>query len=579
MAEIRRKQMVLDGDWNFNIDREEKGEERGWHTPDYTADSWGSYPVPGNWDTYLPELFGYGGVGWYRTTFEVRPASPGDHIYLRFEGANYATTVWLNGHPVGSHEGGFDPFEFDVTGLLRTGQPNLLAVKVDNWPRINRVPNSYAGWWNYGGIFRSVMLLSLPPVRARDIFVHADEVVDGKPLRLALTLLNETDQPVQVTARAFLHLDGSPVNLPGELSAPASIPAGGQVTVEFVTPLPNPALWSPKAPNLYDLRVDLFGGRRLIDRSELRFGVRKFAVEGTKLMLNNQPIFLTGFNRHEEYFGSGRVDSDGQLEVDLLQIQAMNGNLVRMHYQAHPDLYDLADELGLLVFAEIPFWQVGVKDPTEWQNPQVWQTAETMLRTLVGSLKNHPSVVIWSVGNECATQLPESRPLVGRMVEIVKSLDTSRPVAMVGFDTPNDVIFDLVDLPCMNTYSGHNQAGLRERIEKTHAHTPEKPLLVTEFGAEAVLGLHGENMITEEEQASILKDHWDVLMEYPEFLTGALIWCLADYWHMPMGPDNRWSVNRYFFCHGMLSLDREPKAAVEMATSLFGSVKSYYPQT
>ncbi len=570
MATTRRAVMLLDGDWSFNLDREEKGEERGWHTPSYADSTWGSYPVPGNWDTYLPELFGYGGTAWYRTTFDVKPASPGERLHLRFEGANYATTVWLNGRMVGQHEGGFDPFEFDVTGVVRYDAPNLLAVRVDNWPKINRVPNSYAGWWNYGGIYRSVLLLSLPAVRVSDTFIHAEGVVDGEPLRVRLTLLNEGDEAAQVNASAAVSLNGEPVALQGELSAAAEIPPGGQVTVEISAGMPGARLWAPEHPHLYDLRVDLYSGRRLVDRDSHRFGARKFTVEGTRLMLNNQPIFLTGFDRHEEYFGTGRVDPGGQVENDLRAIQAMNGKMVRMHYQAQPDLYDLADEMGMLVFAEIPLWQVGVKDANEWGNSQVWQTAESMLRTLIGTLKNHPSVVIWSVGNECATQLQESRPLVGRLVDIAHSLDRSRPVAMVGFDTPNDVIFDLVDLPCMNTYSGHNQAGLRERIEKTHAHTPEKPLLVTEFGAEAVLGLHGSNALTEEEQASIIKDHWDVLQEYRSFVAGAIIWSLADYWHMPMGTDFR-GVSRCFFCHGMFSLDRKPKAAVEQVTRLFGN--------
>jgi beta-glucuronidase len=196
-----------------------------------------------------------------------------------------------------------------------------------------------------------------------------------------------------------------------------------------------------------------------------------------------------------------------------------------------------------------------------------------MLRTLVHDLKNHPSVVIWSVGNECATDKPESRPLIKHLADTVRSLDTSRPVAMVGMYGERDLFFDLVDLPCMNTYSFHDQAGLRSKIEKILAKIGDKPLLVTEFGAEAMRELHGDNYGTEEEQASILTDHWQVFQEYRQSIPGALIWSLADYWHMPMGPDFSWGVNRFYFCHGLLSLDRFPKKATETVIKLFESMK------
>ena len=569
--ENRRSQMLLDGAWRFNIDRHEIGEKNSWQSPAFADQNWGEYPVPGSWDAYLPELFGYSGIGWFRRSFTIRPAWQGQKIHLRFEGANYATTVWLNGKPVGSHSGGFDPFEFDVTGLVEWDAPNTLSVKVDNWPKINRVPNSYAGWWNYGGIYRSVVLKALPEVRIADVFVHSAPVVDGQPLVVTLDLLNEGDRAVVISPRGKVNWDG----LALELTGPANLhlEPGEKMSVELSAQLPQPQLWSPESPNLYDLQLDLFSGRKLLDRSVLRFGVRKFEARGKQLLLNNQPIYLTGFDRHEEYYGTGRVDPLNQLYDDLEWVRHLGGNMVRMHYQAHPDLYDLADEMGLMLFAEIPAWQIGVKDIKEWENPEVWQATETMLRTLVHDLKNHPSVVIWSVGNECATDKPESRPLIKHLADTVRSLDTSRPVAMVGMYGERDLFFDLVDLPCMNTYSFHDQAGLRSKIEKILAKIGDKPLLVTEFGAEAMRELHGDNYGTEEEQASILTDHWQVFQEYRQSIPGALIWSLADYWHMPMGPDFSWGVNRFYFCHGLLSLDRFPKKATETVIKLFESMK------
>jgi len=171
---MKRTFEALDGQWLFQIDRDEQGEARGYHQPGYWPEGWLKVSVPSNWDTYLPELFGYAGHAWYPRTFRPQAAWRGGRIHLRFEGANYETVVWLNGRLVGSHSGGFDPFEFDVTAALDWEGENTLSVRVDNWPRVGRVPNALAGWWNYGGIYRSLKLLALPVVRLADVFVRAE---------------------------------------------------------------------------------------------------------------------------------------------------------------------------------------------------------------------------------------------------------------------------------------------------------------------------------------------------------------------------------------------------------------------
>ncbi len=560
---MKRAAQSLDGQWLFQIDRDEKGEGRGWHSPGYRPAGWLTVPVPGNWDTYLPELFGYAGHAWYRRTFRVKPGWRGSRVHLRFEGANYETTVWLNGERVGSHAGGFDPFALDIADRLHWEGENTLAVRVDNWPHVNRVPNSLAGWWNYGGIYRSVKLLALPPVRIGDVSVRAEpgQGRGGAPLTVDVTVVNESSEAAELSLAGEVTADDRTVELAGQLLASGiGVAAGGQATLSLAAEIPSARLWSPASPNLYTLTLVLKQGRAVADVLAVGFGVRRFEVCGTQLCLNGEPIVLTGFNRHEEYAGTGRVDPAGQLEADLRLIKQLNGNMVRMHYQAHPDLYDLADRLGLLVFAEIPVWQVGVKDLGEWSDPGVWRTAETMLRTLIGELKNHPSVVIWSVGNECATNREEARPLIGHLAQLARTLDGTRPVAYVGMYDTAEECFDLVDVPCVNKYMGMRAEELGRRLDEIHAVAPDKPLLVTEFGHEAVLGLHGEGYGTEEEQATVLERKWQALRERAAFVPGGLIWCLADYWHTPMGPDFRW-LNHVYFCHGVTSLSRQPKKA------------------
>jgi len=555
----------LDGAWQFQIDRDEKGEERGWYGPAYEPADWLDVDVPGSWDTYLDGLFGFAGHCWYRRTFAAAPDASGGRAVLRFEGANYETTVWLNGELIGVHRGGFDPFEFDVTEHLNWDGDNVLVARVDNWPRVNRVPNSLAGWWNYGGVYRSVKLLVVPAVRIADVFVRAEPGEDGAvaPLAVDVTIANDSDDSIEVAISAGVDGPAGAAELSGPLSAGAvTVPAHGETVVSLGSNIAGAALWSPETPNLYKLQVNLTADGMQVDDQAVRFGVRKFEVRGTRFYLNGEPIWLTGFNRHEEYVGTGRVDPGGMLEHDIRAIKEMNGNMVRMHYQAHPDMYDLCDELGLMCFAEIPMWQVGVKDLAEWGSAEVLETTETMMRTLIVTLKNHPSVVIWSVGNECATNHDEARPVIEHLADLARSLDGTRPVAYVGMYGPDERCYDLVDIPCANAYPGLNHSSLAERVDAIHALVPEKPLMMTEFGHECVRGLHGEGYGTEEEQAEVLEGNWRVLRERSEWIPGTIIWCLADYWHMPMKPDFHW-MNRLYFCHGVMTLDRKPKMAVE----------------
>lgn len=565
-----RTQYSLDGRWYFQIDRDEKGEARGYHLPSYRPQGWLQVTVPSNWDTYLPELFGWAGHAWYRRTFSIDPAWSDRRLHLHLAGANYETTVWLNGRLVGVHAGGFDPFTFDITDFVSWQGENTLAVRVDNWPRLHRVPNSYGGWWNYGGLYRSVSLLALPPLRLADLSVQATPDFPAAPLTIEATVTNESDSPAAVSLTAQVNSPQGPAAVHGSLATPpATLAAGERRTFYLQAALPQAQLWSPDQPYLYELTVALRQQDAPIDQLTTSFGVRRFEVYGTHLLLNGQPISLTGFNRHEEYVGSGRVDPGGRLEADLRLIKDLGGNMVRLHYQAHPDLYDLCDRLGLLVFAEIPLWGVGNKDAAELSHPEVWQTAEAMLRTLITTLKNHPSVVIWSVGNECATNLPEARPLIAHLVQTARALDASRPIAYVGCFGPAEKCYDLVDLPCTNQYFGLNWDAFGQQIDATHALAPDKPLLVTEFGHEAALGLHGEGYGSEEEQATVLAGQWAEIVRRRAFVPGGLIWCLADYWHMPVGPDWRW-FNRLYFCHGIATLDRRLKQAAQTVRELWG---------
>jgi beta-glucuronidase len=205
---------------------------------------------------------------------------------------------------------------------------------------------------------------------------------------------------------------------------------------------------------------------------------------------------------------------------------------------------------------------MGQGDPAEWSDPVVGRTTEAMLRTLIGTLRNHPSVVIWGVGNECGTDREEARPLIARLVKTARSMDGTRPIAYVGFLGTRERVYDLVDLPCHNQYFGLRLDELGRHLDAVHALAPDKPLLATEFGHEAIRGIRGEGYGTEDEQAAVLESNWRAIRDRSDYMPGGLIWCLADYWHMPCGPDHDW-MGRSYFCHGVVTLDRRPKKACQ----------------
>jgi len=561
---------VLDGMWLFQVDREERGREESWFAPDFVPEGWLSVPVPGNWDTYLPELFGYAGVAWYRRSFRADPNWRRQRVALRFEGANYGTKVWLNGQELGSHEGGFIPFQFDVTGHLDWQGDNVLAAQVDNWPRLGRIPNSLAGWWNYGGIHRSVSLAITRPVCITDLFVLGEPTDgEGASLSVEMAAYNSSQAPVELEVAACVELEGAEVPLDGELSSGLSLPVEGERRIQLTTGLPSARLWSLESPTLYRLVVTLreAASGELLDQLTASFGVRKFEVHGYQFLLNGEPITLKGINRHEEYYGTGRVDPGGVLEADLRMIKRMGANIVRIHYPCEPRFYELTDRLGLLAFAEIPFWGMGSRDESEFTDPHTVANAKHQIRTMIRNLKNHPSVVIWSVGNECASDTEAGRKTIGEFLDLARELDSSRPVTYVSNRRQRCKCLDLVDFICINQYYGLNLEALGAMLDEVHAMQPGRPILISEFGHEAVRGVRGAVYGSEDQQAEVLQRQWD-LFEAKEYLLGAIIWSWADYWHQPMGPEHRW-MNRVYFCHGLVDLSRRPKAAFDTVRRMF----------
>ena len=380
-----RQVQALNGSWDFLTDpydaalRQKRFRDTGIEpasrtTPwEFDFDAYDRMPVPGTWSS-VPELTHYEGTAWYHRRLSVRPQ--GDRIFLRVGAANYDAKIFLNGVFLGNHSGGSTPFFVELTQHL-TGDDALL-IAVNNARRGDRVPTDNTDWTNHGGIHREVALLRLPSRFIRDLFLRLDD--DGSHIVAEIAV--EGDLP-EVRLR-----------LP-DLAIDATLPVtDGRASARLAA---TPRRWSPDDPVLYDVEVSA-GSDRITDR----VGFRILATDGTRILLNGQPIFLRGISVHEDDATTGRCTSDEDIRRRFRHAKELNCNFLRLaHYPHHERAAQIADEEGLLLWEEVPvYWSIA------WDHPATFADADNQLRELILRDRNRASVILWSVGNENADSDP-----------------------------------------------------------------------------------------------------------------------------------------------------------------------------
>ncbi|MBQ6045326.1 MAG: beta-glucuronidase [Bacteroidales bacterium] len=529
-----RDAVCLDGNWKYIVDVYNTGamDYRANPIPDrssffadksfysdqkvlveYDFDYAKEIAVPGDWNTQKRELYYYEGAVWYRTKFNARPR-PGRRYFLYFGAANYETVVGLNGRRLGSHEGGFTPFNFEVTDRLKEGD-NSLVVNVDNTRRMDGVPTVNSDWWNYGGITRSVYLVETPETFIKEYSVQlkkgSREVIEG------WVRLDGPDASAKVT-----------VSIP-ELKVSRTVTADASGLARFEIEA-KPILWCPENPKLYE--VELSSG---LDAVSDRIGFRTIETLGDKLLLNGKEIFCKGISIHEEMIGGagGRANSMEHARALLAEVKAMNCNFVRLaHYPHNENMIRAAEELGIMVWSEIPvYWTIS------FDNPDTYANAEQQLTDMITRDRNRANVIIWSVANE--TPLGDSRlAFLGRLIAKARELDPTRLVsaAMEKVERPrrmltvNDPLTEIADLISFNQYVGWYDGTPEKCDEVTWTFDIKKPVIVTEFGGGALYGRHGDvdQRFTEENQEYLYRKNIEMLDRMPG-LAGTSPWILKDF--------------------------------------------------
>jgi beta-glucuronidase len=480
---------------------------------EYDFDASPTLEVPGDWNSQRPELFLYEGTVWYRRIFEATPV-PGRRTFLRFGAANYEARVWLNGAAAGSHRGGFTPFDVEVTGLLRPGA-NSLVVKVDAVRRREGVPTLNTDWFNYGGLTRDVLLVEMPETFVRD---WALQLAPEDPRRISGWVRLDGPAPRQ----------GVVVRLP-ELGLATRVQTDAEGLARVDLEAPQLERWAPEHPRLHTVEIEAESDR-VVDR----IGFRTIEVRGGEILLNGAPIFLRGISIHEQAPGrEGRSRGPTDARTLLGWAQELGANFVRLaHYPHDEHTVRLADELGLLVWAEIPvYWTI------DWENPDTLENARAQLGELVSRDRNRASVILWSVGNET----PPSEPRLRFMRELVRTARALDPTRLVSaalerqeasplLQRIDDPLGEDLDVLGCNEYLGWYD-GLPDRPDGVRWETRHaKPLVMTELGADALAGHHGDALTrwTEEYQASFYEHQLRMLEQIP-FLRGMSPWILADF--------------------------------------------------
>ncbi|MBN2213245.1 MAG: beta-glucuronidase [Bacteroidales bacterium] len=535
-----RTTISLNGRWNYIVDPYETGYYEYRYVPfDKNPNPWGGFfldkkpkdktdlieysfdmsptlLVPGDWNSQAEKLFYYEGTVWYRKVFDYEKSKPGNRVFVYFGAVNYEADVYLNGKKLGKHIGGFTPFNYEITSLLRD-KANSLVVKVDNKRKMEGVPTLNTDWWNYGGITRDVIIAEVP---ATFILDYSIRLKKGSNNEIA----------------GFVKLDGETKNqkihieIPElEISSEFTCDVNGHADIHISSDKMD--LWSPGNPKLY--RVNIIS---LSDSISERIGFRSVETSGTEILLNNKPVFLRGICIHEENaLRGGRAYSEVDAQLLLNWARELNCNYVRLaHYPHNEYMARLADEMGIMVWEEIPvYWTI------QFDNPETFGLAKKQLSDLIHRDKNRASVIIWSMANETPLSGERNSFLKG-LVEHARSMDDTRLVSAAmeargDKNDPNlriveDPFAEFVDVISFNEYVGWYD-GLPEKCNSITWKIPyNKPVIISECGGGALQGMHADALTrwSEEYQEDLYKKTLEMLMKIPQF-RGVSPWILCDF--------------------------------------------------
>lgn len=480
---------------------------------EYSFDDSDSLNVPGDWNSQRKELFWYEGTIWYKKSFDY-DKKPHRRVFVYFGAANYQANVYLNGELLGRHTGGFTPFNFEITDRLRE-KGNFVVVKVDNRRLREGVPTVSTDWFNYGGLTRRVLLVDVPETFIKDYFIQLEK---GSLDRIAGWIqLNGPAKEQAIT-----------IEIP-EANVRHTCRTNAEGYAEFAFEA-KPALWSPEAPKLCEVVV-----KSQTDAVTDRIGFRSIEAKGTDILLNGKPVFLRGICLHEEapFADGARAHSKEHAEILLRWARELGCNFVRLAHYPHNELMiRTADEMGLMVWSEIPvYWTI------LWGNQKTFENAKNQLTEMITRDKNRACIILWSMANE-APRGDRRLEFLRKLTAHARSLDSTRLITAamdLRYADAETIVIDdrfaeYVDVLGCNEYVGWYD-GLPEKADQlTWRSAYNKPVIISEFGGGALYGLHGDELTrwSEEFQQDLYKRNL-AMLEKVDFIKGISPWILKDF--------------------------------------------------
>ena len=543
-----RKKESLNGLWHYAIDqyeiciRQHWFEERtqsaeGFSLPcDFSFDEWPTMQLPCSWNMFDDKLFLYESSMVYTRKFSYVPTGD-ERVFLRFGAANYICRVFLNKQYVGMHSGGSTPFVFDITDLLE--KDNRIMLAVDATRRPEQVPTENYDWFNYGGVYRDIEIFRVPKTYIKDFRINLKP--NHKYDTIQVSALIDGFVPTTAPMNAVLSIP--------ELGIQQEIPViGAEVKTEIKV---KPELWSPENPKLYDVTF-AYGCDTVSDI----VGFREIRVIGRDIFLNGKKQFMRGISCHEDHIDLGKATTPESCEKIFRDAKELGCNFMRLAHAPHTEMMSkIADRVALMLWEEIPvYWAI------RFRRAKTYECAENMLMELITRDYNRASVVIWSVGNENADS-DERLSFMRRLAQCAHKNDKTRMVSAACLVSAElnaiaDRLADYLDIIGLNEYYGWYSPDWAKLPQLFENSDPDKPVIISEFGADALYGHHGSlsDKGTEDYQLYVYEEQIKILSQIP-YVKGLCPWILYDF----RCPRRTSVIQQYFNRKGLIAEDRVHK--------------------
>lgn len=544
LFDYSREKISLNGDWNYAVDQYDTCLRQKWFNENYTDSQGNSLPVdfsfdqwplmklPCTWNTISPEYLLYEGAMVFTRKFHFdQNQHSGKKVFLKIGAVNYTARLFLNKSYIGMHRGGSTPFYIDITNYLQA--ENRIIIVADSTRRPEQVPTENTDWFNYGGLYRDIELILLPQVFIQNFFLG----------------LKNDDTYKNLQAKIFLseEVNGSAIVKIPELNLSKNIEIKNGFG-ELTFPVENLTLWDTENPKLYKVELS-FGNDFLSDE----IGFRQISVCKQKILLNGKNIFLKGISCHEESLPNGKALCDDERIQNIKLAKELGCNFMRLaHYPHHENTARLADKLGLLLWEEVPvYWAI------KFHREETYNDAQNQLKELIFRDINRASVIIWSVGNENA-DTDDRLNFMANLAKTAHKIDSSRLLSAACLvDQVNNKISDrlteYLDIIGINEYYGWYNPDFSRLPQMLNNSNPEKPVIITEFGADALPELHGSvtEKGNEEYQEWVYQKQTETLAQIT-YVQGMTPWIMYDF----RCPRRSAAIQKYYNRKGLLSPDK-----------------------